>query len=407
MPNSRSNIQGGKVVIPSVRTFRRMDKAADEHAAQEQSRVGPPFPGPRKGWPGNVIRVKYHTINGRPGEIIALGDSVATRAAQYTHNIAVESKTPTAGEPFAVLLTAADTINHPFALAMERGVCMARVDVTSTSHGWAGCETSNLDHLKSSSSGAAKILWKSTAGTGIQDCLIQFPVAGSGLSLHRFSANEDMGESTSGEMDVDLLELDGTDTTTDVTLKDPEDAFREIRGGDSGFMILAGDGSYYPLHAERRRRINAYHAAPGTTILGAGTKLGTPNFQDNPTSNIREPRSTDAGETIFRRSPNPTNELTDAGNYYLTAHCQVDAVTAGVAHDVQIYVTVNSVQQTRSVRRFACLQDTGETVKHPLQTEIDLVNLSALDTVDVFVQDLGSSNPVLEDWVVRVEDVRD
>ncbi len=409
MAKTRSQISGGKLIVPTQRSFRRMDEAAEAHANDRQTTLSPNIKGrPRDGWPGNIVRVVYDQINVLPGEVYKLSAPLVTRQAQTRYNVVMNAVDPVAGEPFVIAMTPANDPGHPYGLAMDRGVCLARVDVIATGHEWASPVTGQPGHLDSGGAGAAKILWKSTAGTGVQDCLIQFPSAGPGaVSLHRFSANEDMGETTSNEMGVDLLELDGTDTLTDVTLMDPEDGFRELRGGDAGMMIQAGDGNYYPLHAERWRRINSYNAVASTTISGSGTKFGSPNFQDHPLSNIREPRSTDAGETIFRRSPNPTNEVTFAGSYYLTAQCMVEAVTTGVAHDVQIYVTVNGTQQTRSIRRFACDQQTGEGVVHPLQTEIDLINLSALDTVDVYVQDLGSSNPTLEQWVVRVEDVRD
>lgn len=183
MPNTRGQLHGGKVVLPSSRSFRRMDEAADVHATDKQTLLAPVQPvRPRDGWPGNVMRVQWHALNVLQGEIYALGEPVVERTRSLQYNAVVKTAAPTAGQPFVVALVPG---NEPrYGLVMDRGVALANVDVQSTSHVWADCETSNTNGLVSAGTGVAKILWKETPSTGMQKCLIQWPVSSGASAKH-------------------------------------------------------------------------------------------------------------------------------------------------------------------------------------------------------------------------------
>lgn len=71
-----------------------------------------------------------------------------------------------------------------------------------------------------------------------------------GMSVARlwlFTLNEDMGATTTGEAAADLLDLDESDTGTDVTLTDPHDIFTDLTNGSAGLCIqqLDSDGNEY------------------------------------------------------------------------------------------------------------------------------------------------------------------
>jgi len=55
--------------------------------------------------------------------------------------------------------------------------------------------------------------------------------------LWRFTLNEDMGDTTSNEAAADLVSLDGTDTSKDVTVLDPLDLYGGLVNTDAGFCF--------------------------------------------------------------------------------------------------------------------------------------------------------------------------
>lgn len=64
--------------------------------------------------------------------------------------------------------------------------------------------------------------------------------------LYRFTLNESLADGTA---DADILEMDGTDTGIDDTVRDPEGIFATlVTVGDSG-LCLYQDGKYYVIQA--------------------------------------------------------------------------------------------------------------------------------------------------------------
>ena len=69
---------------------------------------------------------------------------------------------------------------------------------------------------------------------------------GGGISLYRFTLN---GSLASGTADADILLMDGTDTGTDATVRDPLGIFAAlVTIGDAGLCVLQ-DGNYYVIQA--------------------------------------------------------------------------------------------------------------------------------------------------------------
>jgi len=71
---------------------------------------------------------------------------------------------------------------------------------------------------------------------------------GGGAKLFRFSLNEDMGATTANKGDADILKMDGTDTTIDADVEDPEAIFGTLADTDTGLCLKQG-GSYYIIQA--------------------------------------------------------------------------------------------------------------------------------------------------------------
>jgi len=66
--------------------------------------------------------------------------------------------------------------------------------------------------------------------------------------LWLFTLNEDMGATTAGEAAADLIDLDESDTGTDVTVTDPWDIFTNLVSGAEGLCIQqvdTGGTEYY------------------------------------------------------------------------------------------------------------------------------------------------------------------
>lgn len=69
-----------------------------------------------------------------------------------------------------------------------------------------------------------------------------------GLKLYRFTLNEDMGATTANLAEGDVLEMDGTDTTVDASIRDPVGIFASLLNGARG-LALAQCGRYYVIQS--------------------------------------------------------------------------------------------------------------------------------------------------------------
>jgi hypothetical protein len=67
---------------------------------------------------------------------------------------------------------------------------------------------------------------------------------GGGVTLYRFSLNEDLADGSAG---ADILNMDGTPATTD-TILDPEGIFSTLETDATGLCLLQG-GFYYVIQA--------------------------------------------------------------------------------------------------------------------------------------------------------------
>jgi len=99
-------------------------------------------------------------------------------------------------------------------------------------------------------------------------------------TLWRYTANENMGASTSNECEVDLLFLDGTDTTSDVDLLDKLVIGAEIRDGDAGYCVEQG-GEFFPVSVDRTfiefKLTNALTTSEATNAASVEAYWGGPD----------------------------------------------------------------------------------------------------------------------------------
>lgn len=68
---------------------------------------------------------------------------------------------------------------------------------------------------------------------------------GGGVTFWRFTLNANW---SAGVAAADILEMDGTDTTTDANVRDPLGIFSALANGDAGICFLQ-DGLYYAIQA--------------------------------------------------------------------------------------------------------------------------------------------------------------
>jgi hypothetical protein len=139
--------------------------------------------------------------------------------------------------------------NSPRAIAIDaNGIGFAGPHVralgdgsTATAGGRWGPAASSWE-IEPDASGLFVVIGDDSVAT---DVVRTFTGIGGGVSLYRFTLNEDF---VSGTADADILNMDGTDTGIDANVQDPLNIFSTIGNGDAGLCLLQ-NGSYYIIQA--------------------------------------------------------------------------------------------------------------------------------------------------------------
>lgn len=214
--------------------------AAEAHKARVLSRSRIAAPGDIT--PG-VVTLKNTTGADRSRfEVLGLDDPIFTpteNLVEFKNAVAFDGVAPAFathfGGLFAVLLKplAAGAIGP----AMVQGVCNVQIDVQAAAHQFADIEDAASDTLRSYTAGSARILWKE-AGTG--DKWARVLLGAMSVKLWRFTLNAAFAGSPPTAA-ADLLNMDGTDTTEDVTIRDELSIFSaDLGNGDAGYCVQLG-----------------------------------------------------------------------------------------------------------------------------------------------------------------------
>lgn len=239
-------VQGGDSIFQNLtaRKFNDFSQVADAFREGRLQTLG----GSNSGRPVLIEndsgeKLDAHSILGISGAAVGPADD----ENQFRFNPVLKGITPVAtthSAKFAVLLQPAD--QGAIVEAQVAGFAVAKVNINSTSDEFADVKNADNTQLESGKSGCPIIPVES--GTGTKWCIVLL----GGLptnKLYRFTLNENMGATTSGQADADLLLLDGTDTGEDVDVLDPIGMFSGIVNGTNGYCILSS-GVYYAIQAE-------------------------------------------------------------------------------------------------------------------------------------------------------------
>jgi hypothetical protein len=224
----------------SARQYNSAVKAGEAHNASQLSRTCDRVYRPL---PAGQVWLKNTTANDRARfEILGLGDPLFTpteNADEFKSSIAFKGAAPSFASHFGGLffvllepISAGDV-----GLAIIQGIANVQIDVKDADHEFADIEDAATDTLRSYCAGSARILWKES-GTG--DKWARVLLGAMSVKLWRFTLNAAFSGSPSTAA-ADLLNMDGTDTGQDVTVRDELDVFSaDLGNGDAGYCCQVG-----------------------------------------------------------------------------------------------------------------------------------------------------------------------
>lgn len=122
--------------------------------------------------------------------------------------------------------------------AVVKGICVAKLASGSNSDPHVMVDPTNVNQMRGATSGCGKLVRVTTTGG--------YAVIDLGETQRewRYSLNEAVGATTSGQASADLLGLDETDTGGDVTVIDDLGIMADQGSGDFGSCVQAGNKFY-------------------------------------------------------------------------------------------------------------------------------------------------------------------
>lgn len=242
MSDKFQSVQPGQKIRIDAGAMNAMLAAAKAH---EQSKFNKQVPGSNDPDPSRV-RIKNDSgedldrfaVVKLTGPLIAPGDNLT----EFQRHIGFAGEIPSedSGGRFAIL--AEPISDGRIGRGWVSGVCPVQVDVLDASHRYADTEADTHEHLVSTASGAAEILWVES-GTGLKWALVRLG-AGGGSRMVQFELTS---EFASGSADADFEEMDGSEIGSD-TLRDPVGIFASLGTGDRGLAMFQG-GEYFAVQA--------------------------------------------------------------------------------------------------------------------------------------------------------------
>lgn len=178
MAASDKRSSGQQFRPPTAQMWNAMVDAGESHQARELGAANKPLPGTRK---TDILKVKNGTGAQRSrGEV--LGNFTKSITTLEAEKLQLSGAAPTSGKAFAVLLKTA--ASGAIVDGQVSGVCLATVNVGSTSHEYADIDPPN-HKLVSAETGPVRIVWQ-PGSTGDQECVVLLGASSSGSTIGKY-----------------------------------------------------------------------------------------------------------------------------------------------------------------------------------------------------------------------------
>ena len=232
------------VILPTARTFARMEAAA-ESAANDQASSS--FPAEPQELPAGVMLGKNTTgdigrfqVMGISGLVYEYGDN----ESEFKNNPSLELRTPTDDDRSGYAITQEPIKSGKIGRVMVAGVTPCQLWIVDTADTYADVNAMvSDDGMLYTGGGNARILWKQTGtGTG-KWALVQFP--NSGTSLWRFQLTASL---SGGTASATISSMEGNAVTGTHSVTDVQGIFDTLESGDTGLCLLVGN-TYHVIQA--------------------------------------------------------------------------------------------------------------------------------------------------------------
>lgn len=178
MPDPYRSYRAGEPAPRDAATFNAFASAA--RMARDAGRPLSPGDEPGAARRADVVRVKNaagtdlarHSILGIDAPLFLPADDENA----FLREPAIRGVEPTSAHASAYVVLLEPALEDRVIRACVAGVCAARVDVTSTAHGYAVAKAGETGHLASAGIGPAQILWRES-GTGVKWALVRLGAA--------------------------------------------------------------------------------------------------------------------------------------------------------------------------------------------------------------------------------------
>lgn len=232
------------VILPTARTFARMEAAA-ESAANDQASSS--FPADPQELPAGVMLARNTTgdigrfqVMGVSGLIYEYGDN----EHEFKNSPALLLRTPTEDDTGGYVITQEPIKTGKIGRVMVSGVTPCQLDIVDAADIYADCNVMvSDDGMLKTGNGNARILWKeSGTGTG-KWAVVSFPNAQA--TLWRFELTQNLSGGTAG---ATITTMDGGSWTGTHSVTDADGTFSELETGDTG-LCMAVANTYYVIQA--------------------------------------------------------------------------------------------------------------------------------------------------------------
>lgn len=235
------------VIIPTAETFHRMNRAAEDAAANRGSLQF--TPGGDDDLPAGCLWAKNGTgadvDRFAPMGVLSIVISPTDNADEFRNNPSITLKTPDEADAGGFVIAQEPIANGAIGRVMVSGVSPVKLDIERDTDVYADINPYvSDDGMLLTGGGHARILWKES-GTGTDKWgLVQFP-GGGGATLWRFALTANLSGGSAG---ATIKNLDGDTVVGTLVVRDPEGIFSTLESGDTGLALLVGD-RYFVIQA--------------------------------------------------------------------------------------------------------------------------------------------------------------
>ena len=231
------------VIIPTAETFHRMNRAAEDAAANRGSLQF--APGGDDALPAGCRWAKNGTgadvDSFAPMGVLSIVISPTDNADEFKNDPSITLRTPTEADAGGFVIAQEPIANGAIGRVMVAGVSPVKLYIERDTDLFCDINVYvSDDGMLLTGIGHARILWKES-GTGTDKWgLVQFPGSG-GATLWRFQLLATLEYGSAG---ATIKNMDGDTVTAAVgnfVVRDPEGIFSTLESGDTGLALLVGD----------------------------------------------------------------------------------------------------------------------------------------------------------------------